>query len=173
VYCAQTGLQTEPSKICYDSTCYRIRTPSERLELVLLLYNLVHILSNEKDDGTTVAAIQRYNKAIDIYYARFSMKTFDDKHDQSSQNNKCRNEESSDDDEHDARTEDEKIYGMQLRPHGYEVEPGIIVAEDGSRFERLFDVWHPFYEIIHFSLFMHDLLDETISCSYCDSKVKS
>jgi hypothetical protein len=140
---AQTGPHTEPSKVFYDSTSYNASKASDRLELALLLYNFVHILSNEKDDRTTVlAAIQRYDKTIDKHQGRFAMKTFDDKHGQSYRNNRRRrNEESSGEEEdRDARTNAEKVYALQLRPHGYEVEPRVIVTEGGTRLEPLFDV---------------------------------
>jgi hypothetical protein len=119
VRCVQASLITEPSQVFIDdSTAFDFGSPDQRIHFALLLYNFLHILNEEKCDNAE-AAIERFKDTLNKHCERFPMKLLSAE---------------------DTHSGDEEVRAMELKTHGYEVEPKIIVDDQGIEFKPLFDV---------------------------------
>ena len=123
----------------YNTTTLSLNDPAGRIEFVRQLYNLLCVESDATQAEDTQAAVSELNGKI----RRLPMKSMYTKVDKSGKKRRRRE----DDDNHTGTGEDDGGDHAQLRTHGYEVKPNVVMDASGGEWGPLFKVLATFFDL--------------------------
>jgi len=119
-----------------------LNTPVGRVEFARQLYNFLSVLGEEGE--ITKTPIQQLKEKITDHQNKYGMKSLMTK------KSKKKNDGREGDGDGDGAGAGASVEGTSaadsedLRAHGYEVKPDVIVDNKGGTFEPFFKVWRPF-----------------------------
>ena len=114
--------------------------PDGRVEFARQLYNLLHL--EVEDNKDTREKTNRLTYEVASIASKFNLKSFYSTNGTQGTKKKCARTDDVDSaggDGGDNDTED----CVELRAHGYEVEPQVVVDSHGGTWSPLFEVWQP------------------------------